>query len=219
MTPRYGKPLSVFALVATGAGIVLWQSARSGPGRELAAGLFILAALLAVYTLQRFRPVRVLLEWGTRTSLLYWLIRCTPESARFTESEPRTEAVFAAERAILPRFQLLILPAGLLAAWLGWQLGRELHLWLRAVPETVCFFTVFALLSAAAVAGTWLVLRPMARRQLRTRLIACGVPICLRCGYDLTGNVSGRCPECGAAVQEETEDDSEADSSRPQSRP
>jgi hypothetical protein len=23
---------------------------------------------------------------------------------------------------------------------------------------------------------------------------------CLTCGYDLTGNVSGRCPECGAAV-------------------
>ncbi len=23
---------------------------------------------------------------------------------------------------------------------------------------------------------------------------------CPRCGYDLTGNVSGRCPECGAAV-------------------
>ncbi|MCC6360533.1 MAG: hypothetical protein IT450_17480 [Phycisphaerales bacterium] len=24
---------------------------------------------------------------------------------------------------------------------------------------------------------------------------------CLKCGYDLTGNVSGRCPECGAAVE------------------
>jgi hypothetical protein len=23
---------------------------------------------------------------------------------------------------------------------------------------------------------------------------------CLKCGYDLTGNVSGRCPECGSAV-------------------
>jgi hypothetical protein len=24
---------------------------------------------------------------------------------------------------------------------------------------------------------------------------------CPRCGYDLTGNVSGQCPECGAAVR------------------
>jgi hypothetical protein len=25
-------------------------------------------------------------------------------------------------------------------------------------------------------------------------------PVCLSCGYDLTGNLSGRCPECGRAV-------------------
>jgi hypothetical protein len=25
---------------------------------------------------------------------------------------------------------------------------------------------------------------------------------CENCGYDLTGNVSGRCPECGAAIHE-----------------
>jgi predicted Zn-ribbon and HTH transcriptional regulator len=24
---------------------------------------------------------------------------------------------------------------------------------------------------------------------------------CQKCGYDLTGNVSGRCPECGEAVK------------------
>jgi hypothetical protein len=24
------------------------------------------------------------------------------------------------------------------------------------------------------------------------------------CGYNLTGNVSGRCPECGASIPEET---------------
>jgi hypothetical protein len=26
---------------------------------------------------------------------------------------------------------------------------------------------------------------------------------CQRCGYNLTGNVSGRCPECGTAVKRE----------------
>jgi ABC-type ATPase with predicted acetyltransferase domain len=24
---------------------------------------------------------------------------------------------------------------------------------------------------------------------------------CQKCGYDLTGNVSGRCPECGTAIE------------------
>jgi hypothetical protein len=28
--------------------------------------------------------------------------------------------------------------------------------------------------------------------------------LCRRCGYDLTGNVSGRCPECGTAVAKST---------------
>ncbi len=36
---------------------------------------------------------------------------------------------------------------------------------------------------------------PRLRRRLRAKRSQC-----LRCGYDLTGNVSGVCPECGAAV-------------------
>ncbi|GJM26853.1 MAG: hypothetical protein DHS20C16_32680 [Phycisphaerae bacterium] len=35
------------------------------------------------------------------------------------------------------------------------------------------------------------------RRSLRRQLIALSEPTCLACGYDLTGNESGRCPECG----------------------
>ncbi len=36
--------------------------------------------------------------------------------------------------------------------------------------------------------------RPFLWKEDRARLQAEG---CRRCGYDLTGNVSGRCPECG----------------------
>ena len=39
------------------------------------------------------------------------------------------------------------------------------------------------------------------RRFLRERLSASGIPICVKCGYDLTGNTSGVCPECGVEVQ------------------
>ncbi len=38
------------------------------------------------------------------------------------------------------------------------------------------------------------------QRSLRQQLRARGEAVCLRCGYDLTGNVSGACPECGGAV-------------------
>jgi hypothetical protein len=37
------------------------------------------------------------------------------------------------------------------------------------------------------------------RADRRRRLRGC----CRRCGYDLTGNVSGRCPECGTAIHAE----------------
>jgi hypothetical protein len=30
-------------------------------------------------------------------------------------------------------------------------------------------------------------------------------PTCCRCGYNLTGNVSGICPECGRKVRENSE--------------
>jgi len=46
----------------------------------------------------------------------------------------------------------------------------------------------------AAFAVATLFLRRSERRDRRRG--ACG-----ECGYDLTGNVSGRCPECGAAAE------------------
>jgi hypothetical protein len=42
------------------------------------------------------------------------------------------------------------------------------------------------------------VLPTLVLRQLRRERIAPGT--CRFCGYDLTGNMSGRCPECGASV-------------------
>ena len=29
-----------------------------------------------------------------------------------------------------------------------------------------------------------------------------GAPLCPSCGYNLTGNVSGRCPECGEMIED-----------------
>ena len=35
------------------------------------------------------------------------------------------------------------------------------------------------------------------RRSVREQIRALGTPLCLQCGYNLTGLDSGRCPECG----------------------
>lgn len=37
-------------------------------------------------------------------------------------------------------------------------------------------------------------------RMQRVQIVAEGQPHCRNCGYDLTGNASGRCPECGVDV-------------------
>jgi hypothetical protein len=42
----------------------------------------------------------------------------------------------------------------------------------------------------------WQINMWLARKHIATELPG----HCSRCGYDLTGNVSGQCPECGAAL-------------------
>lgn len=51
----------------------------------------------------------------------------------------------------------------------------------------------------AGIALFILALHAVGRRDSLKRRFA-GNLICLPCGYDLTGNLSGRCPECGAMV-------------------
>lgn len=61
------------------------------------------------------------------------------------------------------------------------------------------------------VGGTfWFVLRRLhrsgAQRELREKLLQQGVPVCLKCGYNLRGlpAESSRCPECGEGINERT---------------
>ena len=41
------------------------------------------------------------------------------------------------------------------------------------------------------------------RRYLREQLMARGIPVCLKCGYDLRGQSVPRCPECGTPYDAE----------------
>ena len=69
--------------------------------------------------------------------------------------------------------------------------------------------------ATAALPALWLGLNIRRRVRSRRRLRA---GLCVRCGYDLTGNVSGACPECGAAAgsvaAEERENTTLADPAR-----
>jgi hypothetical protein len=47
----------------------------------------------------------------------------------------------------------------------------------------------------------WSTIGPGRGWRKRVRDEDAGIPLCRRCAYNLTGNVSGKCPECGTAVE------------------
>jgi len=79
------------------------------------------------------------------------------------------------------------IPTTRLAARHGWQ------------GVSADFVIPFAWALMACMVLMWLWRRGITA-ELRAALNAQGLPTCLHCGYDLTGNTSGTCPECGKGV-------------------
>jgi len=77
-------------------------------------------------------------------------------------------------------------------AWyaIGWVRphGGRISRWHWDLTYPVCSIPVIVVLAGATVV-LWCLDRP-----------GPGPGHCANCGYDLTGNVSGRCPECGTPV-------------------
>lgn len=69
------------------------------------------------------------------------------------------------------------------------------------VDVTACGLNVldWAIPAYLAAAGLWGVSRLLGHRRLRNRRAA---GLCLTCAYDLTGNISGICPECGTCIDQ-----------------
>ena len=77
----------------------------------------------------------------------------------------------------------------------GWRPKSWVDAGTTAIGLCWWYISVWPVFLAIAVptAVLWWVDRPGRRRRSRTRY-------CRKCGYNLTGNVSGRCPECGTSV-------------------
>ncbi len=72
-------------------------------------------------------------------------------------------------------------------------------LWDKLVASVPSRWSVY-LLSALCLIGSGIAMwftREDIRRRLRTELVRKSIPVCIPCGYNLKGNVSGICPECG----------------------
>lgn len=89
----------------------------------------------------------------------------------------------------------------------GWDSRYEKEFmipwWFRIIrfkhpaPYTRWDVTIYVRPTIAILAAypTFAFIHGSVRRRLRLRR-----GLCIKCGYDLTGNVSGACPECGKAI-------------------
>ena len=98
---------------------------------------------------------------------------------------------------------LVILVGVAVQLWLAY--GAAYWAWVSATPNAnlarvrrnfyVCSIPCFAIFIAQVAIIWFAAVRPW---RIRRRRMMSGQ--CVGCGYDLTGNVSGRCPECGEMV-------------------
>ncbi|MFH1748613.1 MAG: hypothetical protein ABIG44_16380 [Planctomycetota bacterium] len=95
--------------------------------------------------------------------------------------------------AVVAFFPLLAIAGFVLRQLLRALVDAGFRFW--DLPDTV----VFGFLIAIAVILAYIPCRIIYSR-LRWKTVVHDERYCIRCGYDLTGNVSGRCPECGAAI-------------------
>ena len=117
---------------------------------------------------------------------------------RFDSRESANAAYKSAWRAVVRTWQfwvflilfLIAVPISLLSVL------RTFGLWSVASPGISG--AIYGALAGGCIGASFqLAFRNPVRRMLRERLAADGVPICVPCGYDLRGQTSPRCPECG----------------------
>jgi hypothetical protein len=126
----------------------------------------------SVYDVKRVRQARVTVQ-------SYWNSRIQP----LPPASELTPAQLRAEQASLAQLDAAYLAAQRILSNVGYESywAVTFPMWLLMVPAMLL------------IPATWIL--SMLRGAMRTR-----AGRCRSCGYDLTGNTSGVCPECGAKV-------------------
>lgn len=120
------------------------------------------------------------------------VVKLYPELARFRSDLERGDAYSWSTSAVFVKPLMLgLLSVLMIGLFLGVYLARSLS------QRAEWYDAVSFALPAALLVVSYLASRKPIRCQLRRQLLQRGIPVCIDCGYDLSGNVSGRCPECG----------------------
>lgn len=128
-----------------------------------------------------------------------YLKKC-PELGLLPTDGERLEVIRALQIKQIKRGAPILLAGFVLMVVCSVVLGRGVF---TTPPAPAVRFAVCGLIMLL----TWLVLlvrltrKPSVEVFLRRELCRRGFSVCLHCGYDLRGNTSGACPECGEKVQ------------------
>jgi hypothetical protein len=144
----------------------------------------------------------------SRTAALARWLRARPEAQLFANDAQRAAVLDDIARRVAGtgRFAIAAVLAILTGFTLALAIARYGMRWLgplvRLLPFAALVISLLPLVLPLLVLLTYpLLWRRRAHRQLREQLVALGIGVCLKRGYNLTGNVSGRCPECGTEVR------------------
>ena len=122
-----------------------------------------------------------------------------PELELFDDPQQRREALSRARQMVFdqvgrkPQYVTFLVTV---IALLGFLISL---ICLFGRPTMWAFALIPIVASGATVLAVQYIFRRPIRQHLRRQLNDAGVPVCMQCGYNLAGNTSGRCPECGTA--------------------
>jgi hypothetical protein len=197
---------SALGVASTGAVIVLavWLGVRGSVRMPMVIAVISSFLVTGYLVRRRARGAPAILpfeSWGEKYGILYRLIAASPECALFPDDATRHKVVQELNYGVLGRwwYSPVTLAVCLLLFLVTEPLATLISHTLPFIPWAVALIAIVMFWMGAFFGLIWVTIRHDARRRLRERLVAFGVPICVHCGYDLRGQTEPRCPECGRA--------------------
>ena len=94
----------------------------------------------------------------------------------------------------------MVIAPGVLALFLALSL-IYLRRWLP-ISSSMIGAINGAIVGGLSMVMAQVLLRNPIQKEIRRQMNIADIPTCMRCGYDLQGNETGRCPECGHVPEE-----------------
>lgn len=142
--------------------------------------------------------------WRRQNPVLRFTLAGLPELDLFPSREAQDTALWELGKEAGGSFIKDLLPGILIVVFVAMtaQVLAQRLLTIVVWPPVIEEIVHFLLVAAAAIIAIRTLHRRSLRAALRRKLIALGVPICVRCGYALRGlpATSLVCPECGTAI-------------------